>query len=384
MGRAMLIIAAGAIIAVGILQLGVQGKRSSIAKNAAVNAYDVEMRNKAFTAAQVTMEVINEYGNESEAFINSKLPTEIDGTPVNVGLTIIPNTSTTTFAELEEETVVINTTASYDDPMTGKQRSINIITSYVKEAMHFVPEFKGAMQFAVPNGDFKFNVKSSATQISGTENSGSGNCTDKPAVVVTDEESKNVVDLGKKDDDTFAGSAENIQIDSELSYEPVDELVARLANMNGVQNITSENVGDYDNYGSADSPGVFFVEDDVKFASNAEGFGIMVVRNQGSISSDSTFVIDSDGNVKLTGKFTFNGLVIFENAYSMTGNGTAAINGSVLVGKAKETYDQYDQIDIDLNGTFDIRYDCVGEKYAQAASATALKQNRYKRLSTYE
>jgi len=60
MGRAMLLTSAGAVILLGILQLGIQNQRSGIAQNAAIDAYEVQIRNKAFTAAQITMERINE------------------------------------------------------------------------------------------------------------------------------------------------------------------------------------------------------------------------------------------------------------------------------------------------------------------------------------
>jgi len=99
----------------------------------------------------------------------------------------------------------------------------------------------------------------------------------------------------------------------------------------------------------------------------------MVVRSGGEL--------EYEGELSVAGNFKFNGLVIFENAYNMTGRGTPRINGSVLVGKANDTNER---LDIDLGGTIDIQYDCTAEKYAQLASASRLGQNRYKRLSTYE
>ncbi|MDZ7807187.1 MAG: hypothetical protein U5K71_08725 [Gracilimonas sp.] len=73
--------------------------------------------------------------------------------------------------------------------------------------------------------------------------------------------------------------------------------------------------------GTAEKPGVFFVEGDTKFTSNTEGFGIMVVRNYGTVSGDSTLLDETTGSLDLKGGFTFNGLIIFENAYNMDGKG---------------------------------------------------------------
>ncbi|MDZ7807182.1 MAG: hypothetical protein U5K71_08695 [Gracilimonas sp.] len=183
MGRAMLIIAAGAIIAVGILQLGVQSKRTGIAQNSAVDAYEVEVRNKAFTAAQLTMERINASSGTWHPTANSPWKQEIDGTPISLYYELKPTTATGTFAMLEGDTVEIHATAEYLDPLSDQKRDINIITNYVKTSMHFVPEFKGALQFAVGADDFNFSI-GGAAGISGNDASGTS-CPSKPAVVDT-------------------------------------------------------------------------------------------------------------------------------------------------------------------------------------------------------
>lgn len=394
MGRAMLIIAAGAIIAVGILQLGVQGKRASIAQNSAVDAYEVEIRNKAFTAAQVTMERINESGGTWHPTANSPWVQDIDGTPIEVYYSKIDSSGTGTFAQLEAETIEIHASASYDDPLTGQENNMKIITTYVKRAMHFVPEFKGAMQFATGGNSFNFNL-SGASKITGDDVSGTCDSNDsKPSIVVENENAKTDVLNGVQKTSSLISDNSGIGIDPNLSYQPVDELVARLADMEGTVKINPDNPnvnnsGKWEgDLGSPDEPGVFFVEDYAKFNANSEGYGILVVKNNATIEGEE--IIDPEtGELDIAGKFTFNGLVIMENAYSMNAKGTMSINGSVLVGTT-ENYDDLllndivSEMNVDFGGTADINYSCEGEKYAQLASAMALSQNRYKRLSTYE
>lgn len=62
MGRAMLIISAGALVALGILVIGVNSQRLGITQNISTDANYVQIRNKAFTASQLAMERINESG----------------------------------------------------------------------------------------------------------------------------------------------------------------------------------------------------------------------------------------------------------------------------------------------------------------------------------
>lgn len=378
MGRAMLIIAAGAIIAVGILQVGVQSQRKGIAQNSAVDAYEVQIRNKAFTAAQVSMERINESGGTWHPTIGSPWIQEIDGDSISLYYELKPSSGGGSYAILESDTVEIHARSWYRDPISNQVKDLNIITSYVKEALHFVPDFQSAISIAAGYDHFTFSAQGSS-MITGDDNSET--CPSKPAVTVQDQESYDAIFGDSGTYDRLEGSGGEIEVDTSLSYQPVDQLVARLAQMDGVTNIPP---GTYnEDLGSADNPGVFFVEGDTKFASNSEGYGIMVVRNYGTVEGDTTG-LEASGSLDLKGGFTFNGLVIFENAYNMDGKGTVNINGSVLVGKTDEDDITIPDIDIELSGNITVSYDCQAEQTAKAAAAGMLNQNRYKRLSTYE
>jgi len=270
------------------------------------------------------------------------------------------------FAMLEGDTVQIYAKSWFKNPASNQRKEIDIITSYVKTAMHFVPEFKSAMSFAVDADDFSFTASGSSL-VSG--NDASGTCPSKPAISVRDEDSAAKVE---DDSDHLASDSLNIGVDSTLSYQPVDELVARLSQLSSIVDVEGNYGGDF---GTAENPGIFFVESKAKLTGGIpEGYGILVIRSGGEM--------ELEGELDLAGNFTFNGLVIFENAYNMTGRGTPKINGSVLVGKADP--DSNEQLSVDLGGTIDIQYDCTAEKYAQLAAAQSLNQNRYKRLSTYE
>ncbi|MDZ7807186.1 MAG: hypothetical protein U5K71_08720 [Gracilimonas sp.] len=221
MGRAMLIIAAGAIIAVGILQLGVQGKRAGIAHNSSVDAYEVQIRNKAFTAAQISMERINESAGTWHPNSTSPWIQDIDGDSISLYYNLKPSAGGGSYAILDSDTVEILAESWYRDPMNNREKDINIITSYVKEALHFVPDFKSAISIAAGYDDYTFKAQGSS-KITGDDNSGT--CAAKPAVTVQDQES---LDAISGDSDTYSrleGDAGKVEMDTSLSYQPVDQL----------------------------------------------------------------------------------------------------------------------------------------------------------------
>ncbi|MEX0845420.1 MAG: hypothetical protein WD022_09055 [Balneolaceae bacterium] len=371
MGRAMLIISAGAIIALGIIQVGIQTQRSGIAQNSATSANEVQIRNKAFTSAQLAMERINESAGSWQPTQNSPWIEEIEGDSISLYYNVYTTSSpgAGAFAYLDEDTVEIHTKSWYRDPNSNHLKELRLITTYVKSAMHFVPEFKSAMSFATDDFDISAGGSSS---ISG--NDATGECADRPAITTVSQDKADEV-AGNIDSKHLESDSVNVSFDSTLSYEPVDKLIARLAESSGTQFIEGNYQGEL---GSESDPGVFFIEKDAKLTGGiSEGYGILVVRSYGSLAYDSSGV-----ELDIAGNFKFNGLVIFEDAYAMDGKGTPRINGSVLVGKKDESTNNI--MDVNISGNLHIQYDCTAEKYAQVASAKELKQNRYKRLSTYE
>ncbi|WP_421774900.1 hypothetical protein [Gracilimonas sp.] len=369
MGRAMIILACGAIFTMGIMQMGMQDRKVQITKVSSSYANDIQARNKAFTAVQIAMDRINESNGSWHPEENSPWIQEIDGDSISLYYELFEASGASgTFGVLESDTVKMYSTSWYQDPLTGARQEMQIISLFTKNAMHFVPEFRSALSFAT--NDFTFSAGGSSL-VSG--NDASGTCSDRPALAVQNNYSYLEATSGGLGN--IESDSTNVAIDSELSYQPVDQLVARLAQMDDVQKISGNYKG---SLGSSDDPGVFFVEENAKLTGGiSEGYGIMVVRSNGYLEYDSAGV-----ELDLAGNFKFNGLVIFEDAYNMDGRGTPTIKGSVLVGKKDE--DTGNKLDVDLNGNITIQYDCEAEKYAQVASANKLKQNRYRRLSTFE
>jgi hypothetical protein len=357
MGRAMLLISAGAVIVIGIIQVGIQSQRGGITQNNANSAYEAEIRNKAYTAAQITMERINESSGDWHPTKNDPWIESIDGDSISLYYDLTKNTSSGTFSILEGDTVEIFAKSWYRNPLNNKIEEIDIVTTYVRTSMHFVPEFQSAMSFAIDASDFTFSA-SGSSKING--NDASGQCPSKPAVTVRDEDSAdkvtsadNVVEWLSSGDNSkhFESDSGAVDIDPGISYEPVDDLVARLAQINEVVKLRGNYKG---SKGTEENPGVFFVEDRAKLTGGiSEGFGIMVVRTNGEL--------EYEGELSVAGNFKFNGLVILENAYTLKGRGTPEINGSVLVGKTDNNYSNFD---INLSGNIKIQYDCTAEKYA--------------------
>lgn len=356
MGRAMLILAAGATIVFGMVQLGLLGQKEQLYQNTGEYASEYHAKNVAYTTIQLAMERLNED--------DSWEPTEGD-----------PWTSTTEGATTSLYYETISTGASFSDPDTIRVYSTasyldqesTIISTFSKQRLHYVPDFEAALSIATSN--FTFNMSGSAG-INGNEASGA--CADKPGVTVPNLSDYNEVLIGAGSKISDINSSDSrISIDPNITYSPVDELIARLDALPGSQTISGNYKG---SLGTVNDPGVFFVENYAKLTGGiSTGYGIMVIRSGGEL--------EYEGALSVAGNFEFNGLIIFENAFDFTGRGTPDLNGSILVGN---TPGNTDIIDIDLGGNLQLQYDCTAEEYAQQASSALLKQNRYTRLNTFE
>lgn len=356
MGRAMLILAAGATIIFGMVQLGLLGQKKQLSQNTSEYASEYHAKNVAYTTIQLAMERLNEDGSWE--------PTEGNpwtSTAEGANTSLYYETISTGATANDPDTIRVYSTARYLD------QESTIISTFSKARLHFVPEFEAALSIATDN--FTFNMGGSSG-INGNEASGA--CADKPGVTVPDFSSYNEVLFGAGSKiGNISSSDSRISIDASIKYSPVDELVARLSSLPGTQTISGNYKG---SMGSQDNPGVFFVENYAKLTGGiSAGYGIMVIRSGGEL--------EYEGALSVAGNFEFNGLIIFENAFDFTGRGTPDLNGSVLVGN---TPGNNDEIDIDLGGNLKLQYDCTAEGYAQQASAALLKQNRYTRLNTFE
>lgn len=367
----MLIVIAGVIVAVGFAMQGIRGQTQQVIASNAGYANEVQARNTANTAIHMALQKINKdddwyesYNNENSTWNNS-----IDGAETELWVEMVEEGND---EDLDPDILRLHSKSTYFD------EEATVVGLYEKSAFNFVPDFTSAISFATGNFSFEMGGNSN---VSGTKYA--EECGEKPPITVQNEDSKDIVDSGS-DEEKLEGDPP-VEIDEDLSYSPVDSLIARLQQVNGVQYLDGNTK---EEMGTEEEPGIFFVEEDAKISGGLEeGYGILVIRSEGELDYDEDDKEEKD--LDIAGDFEFNGLVIFENAFNLTGRGTPTINGSVLVGHTEECEDKdaeigCDKIEVDISGNLNINYDCKGEEHARRAQALAVKQNQFKRLSLYE
>lgn len=382
MGRAMIIICAGVLVSIGYVGFGNSQQMKNVIGSNASYAEQQKAKNAANTVIQMAMREMDldetwrdNHNSEGTAWIKN-----VDDSEVHLWVDVIYEETTNAF---DPDTIQVHSKAKYFDPVTEEPRTKKLINTYLTSAIdEYVPDFLGGLTFATPNLNFSGGGSAS---ISGNDDL--GNCTgSKPGVVVPNDATGELLKNDLNDMD-IEGS-QTWKTDPHLDYEPTDEMIARLKESGNYTQVS----GNYkDGMGTADDPGVFFVEGDTKLSGGIEdGYGVLVIRSGGSMAMDSTTVDGSDFSV--AGNFTFNGLVVFENAYNFDGKGTPTINGNVLVGHTQEYMDtcletntqEECNIDVDISGNIHMQYDCDGEDYAKQAAANAIGYKRYVRISTFE
>lgn len=359
MGRAMLILCAGALIAMGYFSLSTSKQGRTLTEHTVNYADYVMAKNAAHTAIQMSMQNINKddtwAGTHDQ---NNPWKTTINDRAVELYTVYNPSPN---FWDPDDLRLISN--AKHNNI------SVQVISQYLKEPFSaLVPDFTGALQLPTEIGTF--NVDGNAHGINGTPPPGHNCPESKPPVTVNSDTTKQKVEAAGTNLDG------DVVVDPSLNYEPTDELIARLYNSGNAITVNS----DYSSQlGTADNPGVFFIEGDVKLTGQqSQGFGIMVIRSGGNMDYEG----EDGSSLSVAGNFEFNGLIIFENAYDFDGRGTPTINGSVLVGSTPDYTG--DPINIDLGGNININYDCKGEDYAKQAAALAVEQYKYTRVVTTE
>lgn len=362
MGRAMLIVLAGVIVAMGYMGISTSEQGKRVINRNVDYAEFVKAKNAAHTAIQIAMQKMNEDSTWAETHgSGNSWNTTIDGTSTQLYVEYIYDSPNFWIPD----TLRMVSSASYLDDEETK-----VISVYVKNPFAFVPRFRSPLTIATTN--YNFSSGGSAT-ISGIDQTGS--CADQPGVTVMN--STVAADIQSQTSSIDVEGDPAIDTDTTLSYQPTDQLIARLEELETTIFLPD---GKYDGeMGTPVHPGVFFVEGSTKLTSGKikEGYGILVVRSDGNMAlQDST-----GAELDIAGNFTFNGLVIFENAYNLDGSGTPTINGSVLIGN---TDDYTRAIDINITGNLHLQGDCTAEEHANKAAALAIQQNQYKRITTFE
>lgn len=375
MGRAMLIICSGALITMGIININTS-KHGNILTEKTVNYADFTMaKNTAHSAIQLAMQEINDDENFMTTYTNdSPWQITIGGRQVVLYIETINDVMGNSFWENDSLRVISIATHNLNQggktvPITAEVASVFLKSRFSS----LVPEFESAMTFAADPDKFTFSGGGSASISGESPNAcGPGQEASKPGITVKPGGEANLGDLNKID----VNANPKYKINSQLDYQPTDELIARLINSPGAQKLASNYS---DALGSADNPGVFFVEDYLKLnGKQKEGFGILIVRKDAEMEYEG----EDGATLDMNGNFDWNGLIIFEDAYNFKGRGTPKINGSVLVGHTSDYNGT--PIDIDISGNIHFQYDCKGEDYAKMAAAGAVQQNRYVRIVSTE
>jgi len=336
MGRAMLIIVTGVLVSVGITQVGLFGNLSQMDRHSLSYAESIQASNTAHAAIELAIDSLK-----------SEPDWRTGGTPHTFAID-------GAFAEVEVETVSPETlSVSATSVVNSRTRTVRKI--FRQQDIHFVPQFKAAM--SIMTDLFDFGVNGAAFGING--NNTEDNCPAVPGVTIPSSSSQDKIDPYS---DGIDGDPP-IAIDTDADFDDVSKLIKVLENQPGTNYLPSGNYkGDL---GTADNPGVFFVTGDTKISGNTEGYGIMVVRKNATIDIEGTETTE-DGSLDLKGTFDFHGLVVFENAWSLNASGTPGIHGSIMVGT---TNDWETNIGIELDGTPDFNYSCLGQRYAEMASS---------------
>ena len=340
MGRPLLITCAALLLALSYTFSGMLNRKVSMTRQN-VNTYDaIKAKNVAHTGVQIAIQKYNDSskawtGPEAVNYEDSELTISVD--------------------EIKTDTIRVTSISDYN----GTNHSV-ISTFDISQNQALVPEFVAALSIA--NGSFDFSMGGSSS-ING--NDASNTCTDKPGITVPD---LNGVNKVGEQPDVAGNPPGKAVVDNSINFDEVSDLIDQLSPL--ANHISGNYKG---NLGTKENPVVTFVDNYTKLAGGIEdGHGILVVRSAGEL--------DFEGELDVAGNLNFNGLVIFENAYSLKGRGTPNINGSIIVGYS----DPNSNTNIDISGNIHLQYDCEAKKYADDAVNNLLNNTIYNQLSVYE
>lgn len=357
MGRAMLIICSGLIIALGYTIIGTNNQAQRLTNINVGYANQMQAQNAAQIAVQVGIEKINEDPDwvDNHASNSTAWSDTIIG--ANTNLWIEKVSEITNDSGLKEVTFRIHSSASYFD------QDASVTSLYEKSELHYVPEFKSVLSFT--GGSFTFVMADSAT-INGSDSMGS--CEDLPGIVTSS--SSDSSDIASNSNSGQIQGNPAIKVDESTSYSSYGELVEYLEAMSEVKHLSGNYSG---TLGDSTSPGVYFVDSPVDIQSEiSNGYGILIIQDDGKLYYQ--------GNTDIADKLTFNGLVIFEDAWDFKADNTPSIAGSVVLGNTGSA----PTLDIVLDGSISISFDCDAQKYARQASALIFDQDGFRRIVTFE
>lgn len=349
MGRAMLIICAGVLVALGYTFIGSASQSESMIQRNVNTYYSTKAKNVAHTGIQIAIErynndATNDPTQKEQEFTYTE---STEGTDLNLTL----KEDVETIGKNNTEIAKVTSKSTYN----GAEHTV-ISTFDISKKQQLVPIFAGALS-KVGDQDVNFEKGNPKVHFNGNAPAGSG-CDNKPGFTVNDQE-----EVDDYDDSSNIEGDPDVAVDNSIEVDDVSDLVDALEPQ-------ATTIGDGFDWATSteQNPGVYFLEGEANYSGKDNGYGILVVRNNATLNI-----------LSVSGQFTFNGLVIFENGGSFKGTGNATFNGSVV-----SVSDSYSTFDINANGNFTAQYDCNSQKYANDAVFDVLNTTIYKQLSVYE
>lgn len=356
MGRAMLIIVSGVLLSVGITQSGLQDRLREMTRHGVNYANQTRASNIAHAGLQLTVQELMQDPDLCENFYseNNPPPYLLDDGQAHVTCQIEDDTA----ADL---VYILQSTGTTDD-------ATDMITiRYQVNQLHFVPMFDSAIKITLK--PFEFDIDGASAEIIGDDPTTTGECGDKPGITYPPD-SDGATHVAPFEDQIYGAPPHE---EDETTFDEAAELIERLENQPGTQMLNG-NINEP--LGSQETPGVFLVDGSVKLTGGAtEGWGILIIKATGDMDME-------DPDLDLGGNFTFNGLVVFENASSLSAKGTPSINGSMMIGK---TNDSIGTMNIDISGNVTVQYDCTAQQFAEQAAANVHEAGwKFSALSIFE
>lgn len=338
MGRPLIYICAVTLIVLGLIQINLNNRHIALAKRTATYANETIARNMAHSGVEITMNKLR----YDPSWRNSYNPYTVQ---LHYGTASVLIQDSTVNSSLGADDLRLVARVPYQE--NGVKNDMVLVAYLIKIIYPQLPNIPASL--ALTDDKFSANLYGSYT-IDGNDESGMVDPILGISVMDTDSQQKLLNGAQKTDNITGTGGTPSVDVDQSIDFKDVEYLIDQLA-----PNATYLNGQYTTNLGSPGNPGVFFVKDYAKITSNVKGYGILVVRKTGDLDI---------ATLDLKGTFNFYGLVLFENAWSLNGNGTANIHGSVLVGSPEGSSD----INIEIGGNLQIYYNKFAMSYAEEAA----------------
>lgn len=357
MGRAMLIIVAGVLVTVGIIQTGIWGTLRGMDRQGAQYAESIQAKNIAYAGTERVIQKIYENPDiakdgylETLSFSNGEAKVEAYEEPCSE----------------EPCEITVRSTGKFNGEYQGI--SMTVRKGYSVEMSEYIEAAVG-----IDIEDFELELGENAEFIGEDK---SGVCEDEEDLSVPDTEAacRNLNPLagllcsllGLVEDliSTALGPGVGSIVESTLDLIPLVNIVHNLEDALGTEPLTGEIVGDL---GSPEQPGVFMVEGgqdgvagSVLNLVGGEGYGVMIIHQPDHAELETALLLAED--------YTFHGLVIIDNVSDITTGNIRLpnINGSLLITNSDATIG-IDKVEIEIPDNTVIQYDCGAWKYVEKA-----------------